>query len=141
MQSLNSGGADVEYNYHLTPKGIYYTRQRLVSKFFRFIVPIIAWVGIFVCITGALVVGPMALIGAGAIVFMFFGMVNLNHKVPVEHIIYFAGDYTLFDLKDRAQIRLSNDHDHPEQRSCGQIYCSFTDKNTLIEHLKNRFPF
>ncbi|MEF1257047.1 hypothetical protein, partial [Vibrio sp. M260112] len=73
--------------YHLTALGIHYTEQDMIPEVAYKIVRGFAWVGIAVCIIAVLLLGPLALVGAGAFALMSFGMTNFQPEVIKSYLL------------------------------------------------------
>ncbi|TMX33591.1 hypothetical protein [Vibrio sp. Hep-1b-8] len=73
--------------YHLTAQGIRYTEQDMIPEVAYKIVRGFAWVGIAVCVIAVLLLGPLALVGAGAFALMSFGMTNFQPTVDKSYVL------------------------------------------------------
>ncbi|MDC0612582.1 hypothetical protein OAP63_17765 [Vibrio sp.] len=80
--------ADNYHEYKLTRIGIIQTSKQIIPKgvytFFRGF----AWFGMAICIIAVILVGPLALVGAGAFGLMSFGMTNLSPSVHIRKSVY-----------------------------------------------------
>ncbi|MGD8109964.1 hypothetical protein [Vibrio sp. TRT 17S01] len=72
--------------YHLTAQGIRYTEQDMIPEMAYKIVRGFAWVGIVVCFIAVFLLGPLALVGAGAFALMSFGMTNFQPTVNKSYV-------------------------------------------------------
>jgi len=73
--------------YHLTALGIHYTEQDMIPEMAYKIVRGFAWVGIVVCFIAVFLLGPLALVGAGAFALMSFGMTNFQSTVDKSYVL------------------------------------------------------
>lgn len=73
--------------YHLTALGIHYTEQDMIPEVAYKIVRGFAWVGIVVCFIAVFLLGPLALVGAGAFALMSFGMTNFQPTVNKSYVL------------------------------------------------------
>ena len=124
--------------YHLTLLGIHYTEQDMIPEVAYKIVRGFAWVGIAVCVIAVLLLGPLALVGAGAFALMSFGMTNFQPTI----------DKCCLLIDDRSVVfNLTNDgvmsFAVPEKgvhAFFGDIYISSEQKEVLLAYLKKTFP-
>ncbi|WGW00133.1 hypothetical protein QF117_19960 [Vibrio sp. YMD68] len=124
--------------YHLTSLGIHYTEQDMIPEVAYKIVRGFAWVGIVVCIIAVFLLGPLALVGAGAFALMSFGMTNFQPTVDKccllidERSILFSliNDNVLsFTIPEKGQMQYK-----------GLIFTStLEEKQALLNHLHSLF--
>ncbi|MEF1286016.1 hypothetical protein QTN94_19390 [Vibrio sp. M250220] len=124
--------------YHLTSIGIHYTEQDMIPEVAYKIVRGFAWVGIVVCVIAVLLLGPLALVGAGAFALMSFGMTNFKPTV----------DKCCLLIDDRSVVfNLINDNvlsfTIPEKGQMGYKGLIFTstleEKQALLNNLYSLF--
>ncbi|MDO6583688.1 hypothetical protein Q4491_20300 [Photobacterium sp. 2_MG-2023] len=76
---------DVDYNYkgQITPKGIIVQKTERVPEIFYKATRGMAYIGIVVCVIAALMVGPLAFVGAGAFALLSFKMTGFQKQPEV----------------------------------------------------------
>ncbi|MDP5291718.1 hypothetical protein Q9290_05375 [Oceanimonas sp. CHS3-5] len=123
------------YHYQLTPIGIRYTIQDAIPETAYQVVRAFAWVGVFVCIIAVGVLGPLALVGAGGMAFLAFGMTNFSSKID-EDWFYFVDDYEINILRKSNVFSMKN---HPiKLYEFGYVYC---EPGKLDEMLNRILPY
>ncbi|MCG9727872.1 hypothetical protein [Vibrio brasiliensis] len=124
--------------YHLTALGIHYTEQDMIPEVAYKIVRGFAWVGIVVCFIAVFLLGPLALVGAGAFALMSFGMTNF--KPTVDKCCLLVDDRSVaFNLINDGVMSFAV----PEKGAhafSGDIYISPEQKEVLLSHLWSIFP-
>ncbi|MEF1286102.1 hypothetical protein QTN94_19920 [Vibrio sp. M250220] len=124
--------------YHLTALGIHYTEQDMIPEVAYKIVRGFAWVGIVVCIIAVFLLGPLALVGAGAFALMSFGMTNF--KPTVDKCCLFIDERSVvFNLVSDNVISFTI----PEKGQMGYKGLIFTstleEKQALLNNLYSLF--
>ncbi|MGL0923165.1 hypothetical protein XM79_c20087 [Vibrio vulnificus] len=69
-------GLDYRYDYIFSSKGFVMKKRRNMPKWVNTATQAIGWVGAVVCVVMVAVVGPMALVGAGALILLSFGLLK-----------------------------------------------------------------
>ncbi|HDY7722503.1 TPA: hypothetical protein RQK05_004578 [Vibrio vulnificus] len=69
-------GLDYRYDYIFSSKGFVMKKRRNMPKWVNTATQAIGWVGAVVCVVMVAVAGPMALVGAGALILLSFGMLK-----------------------------------------------------------------
>ncbi|MEF1286018.1 MULTISPECIES: hypothetical protein [unclassified Vibrio] len=124
--------------YHLTTLGIHYTEQDMIPEVAYKIVRGFAWVGIVVCVIAVLLLGPLALVGAGAFALMSFGMTNF--KPIVDKCCLLIDDSSVaFNLTNDGVMSFAVPEKGVHAFS-GDIYISLEQKEELLAYLKKTFP-
>ncbi|NAW64742.1 hypothetical protein [Photobacterium halotolerans] len=82
---------DYDYKGQITPKGIIIEKTERVPEIFYKATRGMAYIGIVVCVIAALMVGPLAFVGAGAFALLSFKMTGFHKKVQTE-VIPFVRD-------------------------------------------------
>ncbi|MEF1283769.1 hypothetical protein QTN94_07315 [Vibrio sp. M250220] len=125
--------------YHLTSLGIHYTEQDMIPEVAYKIVRGFAWVGIAVCIIAVLLLGPLALVGAGAFALMSFGMTNFKPTVYKSYVLI-DDRSVVFNLTHDSVLSFGS----PKRETLDYIGTVFTStldqKTTLLSHLQSTFP-
>ncbi|TMX41317.1 hypothetical protein, partial [Vibrio sp. Hep-1b-8] len=116
--------------YHLTAQGIRYTEQDMIPEVAYKIVRGFAWVGIAVCVIAVLLLGPLALVGAGAFALMSFGMTNFQPTV-LKHEIFFSDSPILFNVVKDTMFRIDS-HTATEYCCRRDFYCSSIEEKQKI---------
>ncbi|TMX36340.1 hypothetical protein [Vibrio sp. Hep-1b-8] len=116
--------------YHLTSRGIHYTEQDMIPEVAYKIVRGFAWVGIVVCVIAVLLLGPLALVGAGAFALMSFGMTNFQPTV-LKHEIFFSDSPILFNVVKDTMFRIDS-HTATEYCCRRDFYCSSIEEKQKI---------
>ncbi|MBD8513388.1 hypothetical protein IFO68_11945 [Photobacterium sp. CAU 1568] len=75
--------ADYDYKGQITPKGIIIQKTERVPEIFYKATRGMAYIGIVVCVIAALMVGPLAFVGAGAFALMSFKMTGFQKQPEV----------------------------------------------------------
>lgn len=124
--------------YQLTALGIHYTEQDMIPEVAYKIVRGFAWVGIAVCFIAVFLLGPLALVGAGAFALMSFGMTSF--KPTVDKCCLLIDDRSVaFNLINDGVMSFAV----PEKGAhafSGDIYISPEQKEVLLSHLRSIFP-
>ncbi|MBD8513389.1 hypothetical protein IFO68_11950 [Photobacterium sp. CAU 1568] len=84
---------DYDYKGQITPKGIIIQKTERVPDIFYKATRGMAYIGIVVCVIAALMVGPLAFVGAGAFALMSFKMTGF-HKQPKVLVYPFLESFT-----------------------------------------------
>ncbi|MEF1286126.1 hypothetical protein QTN94_20055, partial [Vibrio sp. M250220] len=116
--------------YHLTSRGIHYTEQDMIPEVAYKIVRGFAWVGIVVCFIAVFLLGPLALVGAGAFALMSFGMTNFQPTV-LKHEIFFSDSPILFNVVKDTMFRIDS-HTATEYCCRRDFYCSSIEEKQKI---------
>ena len=127
--------SDKHYDYKLTPIGIRYTIQDAIPETVYQVVRAFAWVGVFVCILAVGVLGPLALVGAGGMAFLAFGMTNFSGEIR-EDETYFSDNYEVRVL--RSSHVFSIESEPFSLIHYGQFFC---EKDKLDETLNRILPY
>ncbi|MGP7735780.1 hypothetical protein [Oceanimonas smirnovii] len=127
--------SDKHYHYQLTPIGIRYTIQDAIPETAYQVVRAFAWVGVFVCILAVGVLGPLALVGAGGMAFLAFGMTNFSSEIR-EDETYFSDSYEVRVL--RSSNVFSIESEPFSLIHYGQFFCA---KDKLDETLNRILPY
>ncbi|MCW8335326.1 hypothetical protein [Vibrio paucivorans] len=124
--------------YHLTALGIHYTEQDMVPEVAYKIVRGFAWVGVVVCIIAVFLLGPLALVGAGAFALMSFGMTNF--KPTVDKCCLFIDERSVvFNLMNDNVISFTIPEKGQMQYK-GLIFTpTLEEKQMLLNHLHSLF--
>ncbi|WP_052729960.1 hypothetical protein [Photobacterium halotolerans] len=85
--------ADYDYKGQITPKGIIIQKTERVPEIFYKATRGMAYIGIVVCVIAALMVGPLAFVGAGAFALLSFKMTGF-HKQPQVLVYPFLESFT-----------------------------------------------
>ncbi|MEL6117971.1 hypothetical protein P0Y67_22520 [Photobacterium sp. SP02] len=85
--------ADYDYKGQITPKGIIVQQTERVPEIFYKATRGMAYIGIVVCVIAALMVGPLAFVGAGAFALLSFKMTGF-HKQPQVLVYPFLESFT-----------------------------------------------
>ncbi|WP_052729961.1 hypothetical protein [Photobacterium halotolerans] len=83
--------ADYDYKGQITPKGIIVQKTERVPEIFYKATRGMAYIGIVVCVVAALMIGPLAFVGAGAFALLSFKMTGFHKKAQTE-VISFVRD-------------------------------------------------
>ncbi|NAX46628.1 hypothetical protein CAG70_06395 [Photobacterium halotolerans] len=77
---------DVDYDYkgQITPKGIIIQKTERVPDIFYKATRGMAYIGIVVCVIAALMVGPLAFVGAGAFALLSFKMTGFHKQTEID---------------------------------------------------------
>ncbi|MGD8123099.1 hypothetical protein [Vibrio sp. TRT 2004] len=125
--------------YHLTSRGIHYTEQDMIPEVAYKIVRGFAWVGIVVCVIAVLLLGPLALVGAGAFALMSFGMTNFKPTVDKSYVLI-DDRSVVFNLTHDSVLSFGS----PNRETfdyIGTVFISTLDQKTaLLSHLQSAFP-
>ncbi|TMX36342.1 hypothetical protein [Vibrio sp. Hep-1b-8] len=125
--------------YHLTSRGIHYTEQDMIPEVAYKIVRGFAWVGIAVCVIAVLLLGPLALVGAGAFALMSFGMTNFKPTVDKSYVLI-DDRSVVFNLTHDSVVSFGS----PNRETLdyiGTVFISTLDQKTaLLSHLQSAFP-
>ncbi|TMX35901.1 hypothetical protein [Vibrio sp. Hep-1b-8] len=125
--------------YHLTSRGIHYTEQDMIPEVAYKIVRGLAWVGILVCFIAVFLLGPLALVGAGAFALMSFGMTNFKPTVDKSYVLI-DDRSVVFNLNHDSVLSFGS----PNRETfdyIGTVFISTLDQKTaLLSHLKSAFP-
>jgi len=116
--------------YHLTTLGIHYTEQDMIPEVAYKIVRGFAWVGIVVCFIAVFLLGPLALVGAGAFALMSFGMTNFQPTVQ-KHEIIFSDSPILFNVMKDTMFRIDS-HTATDYCCRRDFYCSSIEEKQKI---------
>ncbi|OCA64564.1 hypothetical protein A9R10_02710 [Aeromonas piscicola] len=80
--------ADKDYHYRLTTEGIIATYQDAISEVAYTIVRGLAWLGVVVCVIAVAILGPLALVGAGAMALFAVFFTGFKHEVCEEFTLF-----------------------------------------------------
>ncbi|MGY5612312.1 hypothetical protein [Vibrio brasiliensis] len=131
-------GPDKHRCYHLTTLGIHYTEQDMIPEVAYKIVRGFAWVGIVVCIIAVLLLGPLALVGAGAFALMSFGMTNFQPEVIKSYLLMDERSVA-FNLINDGVVSFTTP-DIGTLAYSGDIFIFPEQKEELLAYLKKTFP-
>ncbi|RTZ17959.1 hypothetical protein EJ063_03995 [Vibrio aquaticus] len=125
--------------YHLTSLGIHYTEQDMIPEVAFKIVRGFAWVGIAVCIIAVFLLGPLALVGAGACALMSFGMTNFQSTVNQSYVL--IDEHSIvFNLTHDSVLSFGS----PKRDTLDYVGTIFTatleQKIELFSRLQSTFP-
>ncbi|MGY5831424.1 hypothetical protein ACXHQJ_15360 [Vibrio vulnificus] len=142
-------GLDYRYDYIFSSKGFVMKKRRNMPKWVNTATQAIGWIGAVVCVVMVAVVGPMALVGAGALILLSFGLLKRQPDERTEIIVAESEDLLCarFCLKRKA-IALYLKHDYcsyqdiekttvSRYHSIGCFYLFFSSKSQLDE-IKNK---
>lgn len=125
--------------YHLTALGIHYTEQDMIPELAYKIVRGFAWVGIAVCIVAVFLLGPLALVGAGACALMSFGMTNFQSTVNQSYVLIDEHS-VVFNLAHDSVLSFGS----PKRDTLDYVGTIFTatleQKIELLSYLQSTFP-
>ncbi|MEZ8382972.1 hypothetical protein [Vibrio splendidus] len=126
-------GRDYRYDYIFSSKGFVMKKRRNMPKWVNTATQAVGWIGAVVCVLMVVVVGPMALAGAGALILLSFGMLKRQPDEPTEVRVGEREDWLFADYnKKRKVIKFFFKHDT----------CEYIDmENTTISRLHNRFHY
>ncbi|MGY2572296.1 hypothetical protein [Vibrio sp. C8] len=124
--------------YHLTSMGIHYIEQDMIPEVAYKIVRGFAWGGIVVCIIAVFLLGPLALVGAGAFALMSFGMTNFQPTVD-KYCVLIDECTVVFNLMDDGVVSFAVPEKDAHAYS-GDIFTSLEQKEELLTHLRSIFP-
>ncbi|WP_414932886.1 hypothetical protein [Vibrio europaeus] len=131
-------GPDKHRCYQLTALGIHYTEQDMIPEVAYKIVRGFAWVGIAVCIIAVFLLGPLALVGAGAFALMSFGMTNFKPTVDKSYVLIDEHS-VVFNLAHDSVLSFGS----PKRETfdyIGTVFTSTLDqKAALLSHLQSAF--
>lgn len=125
--------------YRLTALGIHYTEQDMIPEVAYKIVRGFARVGIAVCIIAVFLLGPLALVGAGAFALISFGMTNFKPTVDNSYVLINEHS-VVFNLTHDSVLSFGS----PKRETfdyIGTVFTSTLDQKTaLLSHLQSAFP-
>ncbi|AWK83390.1 hypothetical protein [Photobacterium damselae] len=75
--------SDKRYYYAINQYGMYSTEEQIIPEIAYTIVRYSAWVGCGICLFAAILIGPIAFVGAGGAALLSFQMTNF-HSVPYK---------------------------------------------------------
>ena len=75
---------DYDYKGQITPKGIIIQKTERVPEIFYKATRGMAYIGIVVCVIAALMVGPLAFVGAGAFALLSFKMTGFHKQTEID---------------------------------------------------------
>ncbi|MGL0923164.1 hypothetical protein XM79_c20088 [Vibrio vulnificus] len=126
-------GRDYSYSYIFSDKGFVMKKRRNMPKWVNTATQAIGWVGAVVCVTMVTVAGPMALVGAGALILLSFGLLKRQPDEPTDVRVGEREDWLFADYnKKRKVIKFFFKYDRCEYqdtaqettfRSQGRFYC------------------
>ncbi|MCG2839195.1 MptD family putative ECF transporter S component [Photobacterium sp. WH77] len=96
--------ADYDYKGQITPKGIIVQQTERVPEIFYKATRGMAYIGIVVCVIAALMVGPLAFVGAGAFALMSFKMTGFHKKVEIEVIPFILSHQYEYEGREQDPI-------------------------------------
>lgn len=120
------------YHYQLTPIGVRYTTQDNIPDLAFIIVRMIAWFGVAVCIFAVVIVGPLALVGAGGMALLSFSLTKFSSKIDHD-FFYFKNDYQINILRKSNVFSLTSEPFSLESYGC--IYC----KKEQVDYVIGKF--
>ncbi|WP_052730083.1 hypothetical protein [Photobacterium halotolerans] len=82
---------DYDYKGQITPKGIIIQKTERVPEIFYKATRGMAYIGIVVCVIAALMIGPLAFVGAGAFALLSFKMTGFHKPTETEVIPFIPG--------------------------------------------------
>ncbi|RTZ17956.1 hypothetical protein EJ063_03980 [Vibrio aquaticus] len=125
--------------YHLTSLGIHYTEQDMIPEVAFKIVRGFAWVGIAVCIIAVFLLGPLALVGAGACALMSFGMTNF-HPTVEKYSLAMDERTILFNLIDNGMLSFTIPEKGNHMYKGWVYFTTLEQKAECLLHLTDLFP-
>ncbi|MFV8451776.1 hypothetical protein ACNO65_17210 [Vibrio campbellii] len=145
-------GLDYRYDYIFSSKGFVMKKRRNMPKWVNTATQAVGWIGAVVCVVMVALVGPMALAGAGALIFLSFGMLKRKPDEPTEVRVGEREDWLFADYnKKRKVIKFFFKYDRCEYqdtaqevtfRSQGRFYSYIffkneTDLESMVTQLSN----
>ncbi|WP_242453258.1 hypothetical protein [Photobacterium damselae] len=107
--------ADKRYYYAINQYGMYSTEEQIIPEIAYTIVRYSAWVGCGICLFAAILVGPIAFVGAGGAALLSFQMTNFR-SVPYKTQRLFDGYIKLEYFESCKALRdpliISPKHNH-----------------------------
>ncbi|HAU8251068.1 TPA: hypothetical protein I7148_07155 [Vibrio vulnificus] len=126
-------GLDYRYDYIFSSKGFVMKKRRNMPKWVNTATQAVGWIGAVVCVVMVAVAGPMALVGAGALILLSFGMLKRQPDEPTDVRVGEREDWLFADYnKKRKVIKFFFKYDRCEYqdtaqettfRSQGRFYC------------------
>ncbi|MDW1794274.1 hypothetical protein [Vibrio sp. Vb2297] len=105
-------GLDYRYDYIFSDKGFVMKKRRNMPKWVNTATQAVGWIGAVVCVVMVAMVGPMALVGAGAFILVSFKMLKRQPDEPTEVRIGEREDWLFADYnKKRKVIQFYFKHD------------------------------
>ncbi|WP_406849730.1 hypothetical protein AABD45_23360 [Vibrio vulnificus] len=105
-------GLDYRYDYIFSSKGFVMKKRRNMPKWVNTATQAIGWIGAVVCVVMVAVAGPMALVGAGALILLSFGMLKRQPDERTEVRIGEREDWLFaYYNKKRKVIRFYHKYD------------------------------
>ncbi|NAW88346.1 hypothetical protein [Photobacterium halotolerans] len=95
---------DYDYKGQITPKGIIVQQTERVPDIFYKATRGMAYIGIVVCVIAALMVGPLAFVGAGAFALMSFKMTGFYKKAEIEVIPFILSHQYEYEGREQDPI-------------------------------------
>ncbi|MGN7511295.1 hypothetical protein [Aeromonas salmonicida] len=128
---------DKSYHYRLTTEGVIVTYQDMIPEVAYTIVRGLAWLGVVVCVIAVVVLGPLALVGAGGMALFAVFFTDFKSEVS-EHETMFKKDwpYTLSISNRKKAIRFES---NPFKISYSDnLYCKPEDFEWVVELIKEQ---
>ena len=129
--------ADKDYHYRLTTEGLIVTYQEAIPEAAYTIVRGLAWLGAVVCVIAVVILGPLALVGAGGMALFAVFFTDFKSEVS-EHETMFKKDwpYTLSISNRKKALRFES---NPFKISYSDnLYCKPEDFEQVVEIIKNQ---
>ena len=129
--------ADKDYHYRLTTEGLIVTYQEAIPEAAYTIVRGLAWLGAVVCVIAVVILGPLALVGAGGMALFAVFFTDFKSEVS-EHETMFKKDwaYTLSTSNKKNALRFEST---PFKISYSDnLYCKPEDFEQVVEVIKNQ---
>lgn len=129
--------ADKDYHYRLTTEGVVVTYQDAIPEVAYTIVRGLAWLGVVVCVVAVVILGPLALVGAGGMALFAVFFTDFKSEIS-EHEAMFKKDwpYTLSISKKKKALRFEST---PFKVAYSDnLYCKPEDFERVIELIKNQ---
>ncbi|WFC15117.1 hypothetical protein [Aeromonas salmonicida] len=134
--------ADKNYHYRLTTEGVIVTYQDMIPEVAYTIVRGLAWLGlawlgVVVCVIAVVVLGPLAMVGAGGMALFAVFFTDFKSEVS-EHETMFKKDwpYTLSISNRKKAIRFES---NPFKISYSDnLYCKPEDFEWVVELIKEQ---
>ncbi|HDY7721420.1 TPA: hypothetical protein RQK05_003416 [Vibrio vulnificus] len=105
-------GLDYRYDYIFSDKGFVMKKRRNMPKWVNTATQAIGWIGAVVCVVMVAVAGPMALVGAGALILLSFGILKRQPDERTEVRIGEREDWLFaYYNKKRKVIRFYHKYD------------------------------
>jgi hypothetical protein len=122
-----------QYHYVFSEKGLVAKSHSTIPKWMNNASQVTGWIGATLCIVMIILVGPMALAGAGAFILVSFKMLKRQSDEPTEVRVGEREDWLFADYnKKRKVIKFFFKHDT----------CEYIDmEHTTISRIRNRYHY